>query len=140
MISFGASDGLLGFRTGAFGLGPRCASLGARCASLGARSLGLGARRVGLGPRRVSLGSCCLGFSASKIGVGAGAGRQLVADDACLASDLTAQLLGDLVAEPVGKCIQSALELFVKGQGRCRNYEVGCTPESSIESRTTLTG
>jgi hypothetical protein len=135
---------LIGFGAGHVGFGTSDGGL----LRFGASPVGLGTRRVGFsasgfcfGVSGVGLDASRVGFGASGLGFGASDGRELVADDARLAGDLVANLSGDLVAETVRKSIQSSLQLFVKkGQGRCRNYEVGCTPESSIESGTTPTG
>jgi hypothetical protein len=126
-VGFGASDGgLIGFGANPVGL----------CTS----GVGFSASGLGFGERGVGLDAGSAGFGASGLGFGASNGRELVADDARLAGDFVANLRGDLVTETVRKGIQSFLQLFVKGQGRYRNYEVGCTPESSVESGTTPTG
>jgi len=65
----------------------------------------------------VGFGPSSVGFGAGSIGFGPSGGRELVADDARLAGDLVANLPGHLIAETVGKGIQSLLELFVKGHG-----------------------
>jgi hypothetical protein len=112
-IGFGASDSCL-LRLGAsrrrllgFGAGEVC--LGASGVDFGANGVDFGASAVDFGARGVGLG-------ASGVGLGAGDGRQFVASDADLPSHLVANLPRDFVAKTVGKCVQSALELFVKGQ------------------------
>jgi hypothetical protein len=102
-IGFGASHcRLLGFRAGGVCFGANGVDFGAGAVDFGASAVDFGASRVGLG--------------AGGVGFGAGDGREFVADDANLPGDFVANLPRDLVAETVGKCIQSALELFVKGQ------------------------
>ena len=132
----GVGTGNVGFGAGDGGL----LRFGASAVGFGASRVGFSASGLGFGVSGVGLSAGRVGFDTSRVGFGASGGRELVADDARLASDFVANLPGDLVAETVGKGIQSSLQLFVKGQGVCRNYEVGCTPESSLESRTTPTG
>jgi hypothetical protein len=133
-IGFGASDScllrlgashrcLLGFGAGDVCFGANSADFGANTVDFGANSVDFGASGVGFGASGVDFGASGVGFGAGGVGLGASGvgfgasdGRQFVADDANLPRHLVADLPGDLVAKTVGKCIQSALELFVKGQ------------------------
>ena len=112
-IGVGASDSCLL----CLGASHRCPlGFGAGDVDFGASAVDFGANGVDFGANGVDFGASGVDLGASGVGFGASDGRQLVADDAHLASDLVANLPGDLVAETVGKCVQSALELFVKGQ------------------------
>ena len=119
-IGFGASDSCLlrlgaGYR-GLLGFGASDVRFGASGVGFGANGVDFGANGVHFGARGIGLGASGVGLGASGVGFGASDGRQFVANDAHLPSDLVANLPRDLVAETVGKCVQSTLELFVKGQ------------------------